>query len=103
MLFRDSVGIEFVALVAPEFPDIMEVSPEELNECLGPRMSCVVVGALTFTVVRLLVFDEGPGNSSTQEVMPADGLLVDGSSVEGVVARESFGDCGVSEPLEEAL
>jgi hypothetical protein len=36
VLFGHFAFVQFVALVASEFPDVEEVAPELLNEFLGP-------------------------------------------------------------------
>lgn len=80
VLFGYLAGANFVALVASEFPDVVEVAPELLYELLGPHGAGVFGWAVAVAVVLFLVLDDGCGDLASEEVLPANGLLVDGCS-----------------------
>jgi hypothetical protein len=96
-------GVEFVALVASEFPDAVEVSPKYVGELLGPAGASVFCGLFAVTAVLFLVGDDGLCNLASEEVFPPDGLLMHGCAKERMGSWESLGDCRVMEPLHEAL
>ena len=58
VLLGDFVGVEFVAFIAAEFPDGMEVSPEFVDQFLGPGVAGVFVVVLAVAEVLLLVVDD---------------------------------------------
>ena len=55
----------------------MEVSPEFVNQFLGPCLACMFVVVLTVVlVVLLLVFDDRVGDAPLEGVLPPNRLLV---------------------------
>ncbi len=89
-----------MSLVASEFPDFVEVAPEFVDEFLCPCVACVFGWSFAVAVVLLLVFDDGVGDLSSEEVLPSDGLLLHGCSKQWVCAREALGAGRVKEPLD---
>ena len=103
VLFRDPAGVEAVSFVAAEFPNVVEVSPQFLDQFLCPGCAGVFVRPFSCTVVLFLIFNDGNSDSTFQEVLPSNGLLMEGRSVEGVMAGKSFRNAWVGKPLDDAL
>lgn len=103
MLEGDSVNVKSVSLVAPEFPDIEEVSPEVGDKFLGPGCARVGLGAFAISVVFFLVIEDRLGNTSLEKMLPADRLLVLRLVMERVIPGMSKRSVRVAEPLDDVL
>ena len=63
-----------MSLVAPEFLDIEEVSPEFGDSFLGPCCAGVGLGLFVVSSVFFLIVQDGLGDTSLEKVLPADRL-----------------------------
>ena len=103
VLFRDPASVKAVSFVAAEFPYVVEVSPQFLYQLLCPGCTGVFVRSVSCAVVLFLIFNDGCSDSAFQEVLPSNGLLMEGRSVEGVMAGKTFRNAWVGKPLDDAL
>jgi hypothetical protein len=103
VLFRCSVAVEFVAFVAAEFPCFVEVSPQLVDEFLGPCFAGVFGWSFTVAVALLLTFDDRCGDLTAKEVLPSNCLLLDGCAEQWVSSGKLLENAGVAKPLDEAL
>jgi hypothetical protein len=103
VLEGDSVDVEDVSLVVPEFPDTEEVSPEVGDKFVGPGCARVGLGAFAISVEFFLVVEDGLGNASLEKVLPADRLLVLRLLMERVIPGMSKRSVRGAEPLDDVL
>ena len=65
-----------VSFVATEVPVLGEESPESGYQFPRPQVAGLFLGFFACSEVCFLVADDGLGDVTSKEVLPADGLLV---------------------------
>ena len=65
-----------MALFTAYLPDIEEICPEYLYQFLDPDLACFSLGSFAFSIILLLIIDDGLRDASLQEVSPTDRLLM---------------------------